>query len=92
MKIYKNQEYMTVDEVKKDFYPNCVLLVRCSVDHYAPVAGYVAAAEEHESDDYEELAMYRNELLKEPATNGEVFLIITRKPYEGEGLFIEFAE
>ena len=93
MKIFEihEQERMTVEAAEKYFYPNCVLMTRCTVDRHAPLEGYIAAIEEEGGDDYEALFDYRTELLNDPS-NGKVFLIITKKPYEGEGLFIEYAE
>ena len=91
IKIFDSPEYMTVEEVKEKFYPKRVVLANCEVRRYAPIAGYVAAIETMPDDDYEELSDFRDDLCHSNA-NGEVFMILTKKPLEGEWLCVEFAQ
>ena len=81
------KEYMTTEEATERFYPYSVVMVQCEVDHYLPIAGYVIAAEKTE-DDYDELKAYEIKFQKDKA-NGEVYLIRTSSPMEGESIYVE---
>jgi hypothetical protein len=78
---------MTISQAEKKFRPNSVVMIKCSVKDFAPVDGYVAAAETRGGDDFEELSLFEKRLLQDPA-NGEVFFVMTDDPYAGQGLFI----
>ena len=87
IKIFENPEYMTVEQAEEKFRPNSVVMIKCDVKDFAPVAGYVAAAETNSGDDFIELNSYEEKLLKNPE-NGDVFFIMTEFPFEGQGLYI----
>ena len=87
IKIFESPEYMTITQVEKKFSPNSVVMVKCIVNNFAPIAGYVAAAETLGSEDFEELSIYEKRL-KNNADNGKVFFIMTDDPYAGQGLYI----
>jgi hypothetical protein len=87
IRIFDNPEYLTVDQAEEKYRPNSVVMVKCKVRNFSPVAGYVAAAETNGGEDYEELDKYEMELKKDPS-NGETFFIMTEDPYAGQGLFI----
>jgi hypothetical protein len=87
IKIFDSPEYMTVEQAEEKFHPNSVLMIKCDVKDYWPVAGYVVATETLGGKDFRELHSYEHKLLKDPS-NGEVFYIMTELPYEGQGLFI----
>ena len=87
MLLFEPTEYMTTEEATEKFYPYSVVMVRCEVDHYLPIAGYVIAAEETE-DDYDELKAYETKLQADKS-NGEVYLIRTSDPMEGEWIYVE---
>jgi hypothetical protein len=86
MKIIEPKEYMTTEEATERFYPYSVVMVQCKVDHYLPIAGYVVAAEETE-DDYDDLKDYEISLSTDKS-NGEVYLIRTSSPMEGEWIYV----
>jgi hypothetical protein len=87
IKIFDTPEYMTITQAEERFRPNSVVMIKCIVQDFSPIAGYVAAAETHSGDDFEELSMYEEKMLDDP-NNGEVFFIMTELPYEGQGLYI----
>jgi hypothetical protein len=87
IRIFDVPEYMTITQAEEKFYPNSFVMIKCTIENFAPVDGYVAAAETRGGDDFEELSLFENRLLKDPA-NGEVFFIMTDDPYAGQGLFI----
>ncbi|MCL1844242.1 MAG: hypothetical protein FWF79_10560 [Defluviitaleaceae bacterium] len=87
IKIFDTPEYMTVEQAEEKFRPNAVVMIKCEVKDYWPVAGYVAAAETLGGEDFKELNHYERKLLENPA-NGEVHFLMTELPYEGQGLFI----
>jgi ribosomal protein S18 acetylase RimI-like enzyme len=87
IKILEYPEYLTVEQAEKKYRPNSVVMINCTVEDYAPVAGYVVAAETNGGEDFEELDKYEMELKKDPS-NEEIFFIMTDDPYAGQGLFI----
>ena len=87
IKIFDAPEYMTIRQAEKKFHPNSVVMIKCIVKNFAPIAGYVAAAETRGGDDFEELNRFESRMTQDPA-NGEVFFIMTDDPYAGQGLFI----
>jgi len=87
IKIFDIPEYMTVSQAEEKFRPNSVVMIKCAVKDFAPVAGYVAAAETCGGVDFQELSNYEDHLHEDPK-NGEVFFIMTELPYEGQGLYI----
>ena len=87
IKIFDNPEYMTVAQAEEKFRPNSVVMIKCVVNDFAPVAGYVIAVETCGGDDFQELNHYEEQLSEDPE-NGEVFFIMTELPYEGQGLYI----
>ena len=91
IKIFEKPEYMTVEEIEEKFYPVSVVIANCMVECHAPQAGYVMAAETIPVDDYEELFDYQIELTR-GKRHGEVYMITTKLPFEGENIFVEFAE
>ena len=86
MKIIEPREYMTTGEAKERFYPFSVVMVQCELDRYQPVAGYVVASEETE-DDYDDLKDYEIRLSADDS-NGEVYLVRTSMPMEGEWIYV----
>jgi len=91
IKILDTPEYMTVEEVKEKYYPLRVVLTNCELRNHAVIAGLVVAMETVPDDDYEELADYLDELVLNES-NGEVDMVLTRGPLEGEWLCIEFSK
>ena len=91
IKIYDKPEYMTVEEIMEKFYPVSVVIANCEVVCHAPQAGYVMAAETVSVDDYEELFDYQIKLTR-GNEHGEVYMITTKYPYEGESIFVNFIE
>jgi hypothetical protein len=87
IKIFENPEYMTITQVEDNFRPNSVVMIKCTIKDYAPVAGYVAATETNGGEDYEELSLFE-EKLKSNSDNGNVFFVMTDDPYAGQGLYI----
>ena len=87
IKIFDKPEYMTITQAEERFRPNSIVMIKCSVKDFAPVDGYVVAAETRGGDDYEELSLFESRLLKDPS-NGEVFFVMTNDPYAGQGLYI----
>jgi uncharacterized protein VirK/YbjX len=91
IKIFDSPEYMTVEEVKKKYYPHRVVLANCEERHYATTAGYAMAMETIPDDDYEELLKYQVDLTR-GEKHGKVDMVLTRMPLEGEWLCVEFAK
>jgi len=86
MRIFEPKEYMTVAEAKDKFYPLAFVMTNCKVENYWPVEGYLVAAESTE-EDFDELDDLETHL-SEDESNGEVYLITTHDPMEGEWICV----
>ena len=91
IRIFDKPEYMTVEEIMEKFYPLRVLIANCDVVHFCPIGGHVMAMETIPDDDYAELFDYQIKLT-DSKQYGEVHVILTKLPLEGESIFAEFTE
>ena len=86
IEIFETKEYMTVTEAKERFYPLAFVMTNCKVESNWPVEGYLVAAESSE-EDYDELDGLETRLSRDKS-NGEVYLITTHDPMEGEWICV----